>query len=228
MAPERGSVWAVQRLAEALQLLCQAYDLAPGSPIVLNLLAHHCLLRGDHDKVQLCTLPWVVVVCPSADPTAATHLIVRQMACAPAEAEAISIDCRWQLWRRQRSRRQTLSGCGRMRRRCLPGLRTPRTICAPHLRTTARCAVRTEGCRLLSWCEHGSGAMRVLDSATPCGYLDVQALAIDRRLPVAQFGLGQMTLLQGQGEIPNAISLLESALATAPAWADALTVCARH
>jgi hypothetical protein len=57
---------------------------------------------------------------------------------------------------------------------------------------------------------------------------DVQALAIDRRLPVAQFGLGQMTLLQGQGEIPNAISLLESALATAPAWADALTVCSLH
>ena len=56
----------------------------------------------------------------------------------------------------------------------------------------------------------------------------MQALAIDRRLPVAQFGLGQMTLLQGQGEIPNAISLLESALATAPAWADALTVCSLH
>lgn len=41
-----------QRLAEALQLLCQAYDLAPGSAVVLNLLAHHCLLRGDYDKVQ--------------------------------------------------------------------------------------------------------------------------------------------------------------------------------
>ena len=40
-----------QRLAEALGLLCQAYDVAPGSPLVLNLLAHHCLLRGEHAKV---------------------------------------------------------------------------------------------------------------------------------------------------------------------------------
>lgn len=41
----------LQRLAEALQLLCQAYDESPDSAVVLNLLAHHCLLRGDYDKV---------------------------------------------------------------------------------------------------------------------------------------------------------------------------------
>ena len=44
--------WNVQRLAEALQLLCRAYDLAPGTAMVLNLLAHHCLLRGDYDKAR--------------------------------------------------------------------------------------------------------------------------------------------------------------------------------
>lgn len=40
-----------QKMTEALQLLCQAYDLAPHSAVVLNMLAHHCLLRGDYDKV---------------------------------------------------------------------------------------------------------------------------------------------------------------------------------
>jgi hypothetical protein len=44
----------VQRLAEALQLLCRAYDLTPGTAIVLNLLAHNCLLRGDYEKACLC------------------------------------------------------------------------------------------------------------------------------------------------------------------------------
>ncbi len=42
-----------QRLTEALQQLCQAYDMAPESPVVLNLLAHHCLLRGDYAKARL-------------------------------------------------------------------------------------------------------------------------------------------------------------------------------
>ena len=79
MACELGLVWYVQRLAEALQLLCQAYDLAPGSPIVLNLLAHHCLLRGDYDKVQLCTL-FFGRGCPLVDRTAASHLDVGQPA----------------------------------------------------------------------------------------------------------------------------------------------------
>lgn len=39
-------------MTEALQLLCQAYDSDPGSSVVLNMLAHHCLLRGDYEKVR--------------------------------------------------------------------------------------------------------------------------------------------------------------------------------
>lgn len=32
-------------------LMLQAYDADPSSPVVLNMLAHHSLLRGDADKV---------------------------------------------------------------------------------------------------------------------------------------------------------------------------------
>lgn len=42
---------SAQSLTEALQLLCQAYDSDSGSSVVLNMLAHHCLLRGDYAKV---------------------------------------------------------------------------------------------------------------------------------------------------------------------------------
>lgn len=54
--------------------------------------------------------------------------------------------------------------------------------------------------------------------------MHAQALAIDGQQAVAQFGLAQITLLQG--ELTNAISLLEASLTAAPAWPDALTVCA--
>lgn len=52
-----------------------------------------------------------------------------------------------------------------------------------------------------------------------------QAMALDKRQAIAQYGMAQLSLLQGPREVVNAISLLESALETAPAWPDALKVC---
>ncbi len=42
-------------------------------------------------------------------------------------------------------------------------------------------------------------------------------MALDKRQPVAQYGLAQILLLQGPREATNVVSFLESALATAPA-----------
>jgi hypothetical protein len=72
VSPE-STCWNVQRLAEALQLLCRAYDLAPGTAIVLNLLAHHCLLRGDYDKARSCSM---LVCSPHVCRPTATHVVV--------------------------------------------------------------------------------------------------------------------------------------------------------
>lgn len=50
-------------------------------------------------------------------------------------------------------------------------------------------------------------------------------MALDKRQAIAQYGMAQLSLLQGPREVVNAVSLLEAALETAPAWADALKVC---
>lgn len=49
-------------------------------------------------------------------------------------------------------------------------------------------------------------------------------MALDKRQAVAHYGMAQLSLLQGSVEVTNAVSLLEAALAAAPAWPDALKV----
>ena len=50
-----------------------------------------------------------------------------------------------------------------------------------------------------------------------------QALALDKKQPLPQLGLAQMSVLQS-GELTNAISMLEKALERNPGWNDAVTV----
>lgn len=49
-------------------------------------------------------------------------------------------------------------------------------------------------------------------------------MSLDKRQAVAHYGMAQLSLLQGTVEVTNAVSLLEAALAAAPAWPDALKV----
>jgi hypothetical protein len=42
-----------QELAEGLQLLCRAYNSNPTNAVVLNALAHFCLLQGQYEKVGM-------------------------------------------------------------------------------------------------------------------------------------------------------------------------------
>ncbi len=50
-----------------------------------------------------------------------------------------------------------------------------------------------------------------------------QALVLDKKQPLPQLGLAQMSVLQS-GELTNAISMLEKALEQNPGWNDAVTV----
>lgn len=52
----------------------------------------------------------------------------------------------------------------------------------------------------------------------------MQAHALDKRQPLPQLGLAQMSILEAS-QHTNAISMLETALDQNPGWNDAITVC---
>lgn len=133
---------SASKLTAALQLLCRAHSLAPHSPVVLNLLAHHCLLRGDHQKVA----------------------VLASAALQGGEAPSV------------RAVSEALLG------RAAHAQNQPKEAHA-HYRN---------------------------------------AMALDNRQSIAQYGMAQLSLLRGPSEVVNAVSLLEAALETAPAWPDAL------
>lgn len=146
--------------------------------------------------------------------------------------------CRSQHLPTQPFRQRTQNGSERMLRRYWHARHMLRTICAPLSPTIARCSAIRLLCTLAVASAHRRRGIctgmhddqKKATSTTPLASwlltlcVPLQALAVDGKQPVAQYGLAQMTLLQGQGEIPNAISLLESSLTAAPAWPDALTV----
>lgn len=130
------------KLTGALHMLCRAYSLAPHSPVVLNLLAHHCLLRGDYHKVAA----------------------LASAALQGGEAPSVRAASETLLGRAAHAQNELMEAYGHYR----------------------------------------------------------NAMALDKRQAIAQYGMAQLSLLQGPREVVNAVSLLEAALDTAPAWPDAL------